>query len=170
MSEACEWDPARDAPAVLDGTWHAWAVWSCGTGPRNIHLCQDCADLPRFRRLKRRALARSEEGTMTKRVKKVPPPEPPRDHRLVALAEQAQRVGWEAEWHPPGFVAQWWLRLQNNGVGVDAFVEDGGLSCYPQFSGIFGPPARTPTEALRAAYAALGVALDRAEDAFGGAS
>lgn len=106
-----------------------------------------------------------------KRVKKmVMPPEPPRDPRLVALAEQAQRVGWEAEWQPPGFVAQWWLRLQNNGVGVDAFVDDGGLSCYTQYSGLWSQPARTPTEALRSAYAALGVALDQAEGAFGGTS
>lgn len=102
------------------------------------------------------------------RAKKVPPPEPPRDPRLVALAEQAQRVGWEAEWQPPGFVAQWWLRLRNNDVGVDAFADDGGsLSCYPQYSGFWSQPARTPTEALRAAYAALGVALDQAEDALG---
>lgn len=90
--------------------------------------------------------------------------QPPRDPMLVALAEQAQRVGWEAEWQPPGFVAQWWLRLRNNDIGVDAFADDGGLSFYLQYSGLWSQPARTPTEALRAAYAALGVALDQAEE------
>lgn len=101
------------------------------------------------------------------RPKKVPPPEPPRDPRLVALAEQAVRAGWKAEWQPPGFAVQWWLRLQNNGVGVDVFADDGGsLSCYLQHYGLWSQPSRTPTEALRAAYATLGVALDQAEDIF----
>lgn len=107
-----------------------------------------------------------------KRVKKtVPPPEPPRDPRLVALAEQAQRVGWQAEWLLWAAEPQWGLRLRVNGVWVEAFVESSGaLSCRAQYLGHWSWLARTPTEALRAAYAHLGVALDQAEDAFGCAS
>lgn len=109
-----------------------------------------------------------------KRVKKVvvQPPQPPRDPRLVALAEQAQRARWVVEWRlewrqDHHDELRWWLRLQNNGAGVDVFADDGGnLSCYPQYSGLWSQPARTPTEALRQAYGALGVALDQAEDAF----
>lgn len=107
-----------------------------------------------------------------KRVKKtVPPPEPPRDPRLVALAEQAERAGWVAEWQLNGSdELGWWLRLRNNGVQLEAFVDEDGLNCYVQYVGWrnWSHPARTPTEALRAVYAALGVVLDQAEDAFGG--
>lgn len=111
-----------------------------------------------------------------KRVKKVvPPPEPPelpRDPRLVALAEQAERAGWKTDWWTSecGDFG-WWLRLRNNSiVSIDAFADNDGLNCYAQHFGLWSSPARTPAEALRAAYAALGVALDQAEDAFGGTS
>lgn len=102
------------------------------------------------------------------RAKKVPHPGPPRDPRLVALAEQAERAGWTAEWQLNGSdELGWWLRLRTNGVVVDAFGEDGTMTCYASYTGHWIQPARTPTEAMRSAYAALGVALDQAEDAFG---
>lgn len=109
-----------------------------------------------------------------KRWKKlvVPPPEPPRDPRLVALAEQAQRAGWVVEWRREWRQAhhdelRWWLGLRHDTVGVEVFVESSGaLSCRAQYLGHWNWLARTPTEALRQAYGALGVALDQAEDAF----
>lgn len=102
----------------------------------------------------------------TKRVKKVVPP--PRDPRLVAIAEQAQRVGWKVDWQLTGGETPW-LRVSNNGVAVDAFSGE-ELNCYGHYYAWAGAqPARTPAEALRSAYAALGVAIDQAEDAFGGA-
>lgn len=107
-----------------------------------------------------------------KRVKKVPPPEPPRDPRLVALAEQAQRAGWTAEWcdADAGYIQTAWVQLCHDDIKVSVFTGvGGGLNCYSQYSGFSAQPSRTPTEALRSAYAALGVALDQAEDAFGGA-
>lgn len=96
------------------------------------------------------------------RVKKVPPPEPPRDPRLVALAEQAERAGWTAEWHDGQ-----WLRIcaAQGRVAVSAFAHRTyGLQCIP---GVNGLDSGCALEALRAAYAALGAALDQAEDAFG---
>lgn len=108
----------------------------------------------------------------SQRVKKVvPPPEPPRDTRLVALAEQAERAGWGTEWQLNGPEAiWWWLQLRLGGVVVDVFAGEGGsLSCYANYTDHWNRSLRTPAEALRSAYADLGVALDQAEDAFGGA-
>lgn len=97
------------------------------------------------------------------------PLKPPRDSRLVALAEQAQRAGWETEWVPDHAAGTPWLRLdhQSATVSVCVFPRDGRLSCLALVS---APHAGSPPEALRSAYAALGVALDQAEDAFGGTS
>lgn len=110
----------------------------------------------------------------TKSVKKmvVPPPEPPRDPRLVALAEQAERAGWGTEWKLNGpEQVWWWLQLRIGGVSVDVFTGEGGsLNCYSNYADHWNRPGRTPAEALRSAYAALGVAIDQAEDAFGGTS
>lgn len=62
---------------------------------------------------------------------------------------------------------RWWLRLRvNSSVSIDAFADADGLNCYAQHFGLWSSPTRTPAEALRQAYGALGVALDQAEDAF----
>lgn len=91
--------------------------------------------------------------------------QPPRASGLEALAEQAQRAGWEAEWQLWAAESQWGLRLRVSGVWVEAFVESSGaLSCRAQYLGHWSWLARTPAEALRQAYGALGVALDQAEE------
>jgi hypothetical protein len=81
------------------------------------------------------------------------------DPRLVAIAEQAQRVGWVVEWHDGT-----WLRIcaAQGRVTVSVFAHATyGLQCIP---GVNGLDSGGPLEALRAAYAALGVALDQAEE------
>ncbi len=62
MMEHCEWDPENDALAVMacpqlhlpaQGCTNEATV-SLGTGRKNIHLCESCAALPRFKRFRRR--------------------------------------------------------------------------------------------------------------------
>lgn len=51
----CEWSPTRSEPTYSDEL-HACttpAMFSVGTGGRNIHLCAECAALPRFARWKK---------------------------------------------------------------------------------------------------------------------
>lgn len=82
-----------------------------------------------------------------------------RDPRLRLLAEQAERAGWQAEWHDGK-----WLRIcaAQGRVSVSAFAHRTyGLQCIP---GVNGLDSGGPLEALRAAYAALGVAIDQAEE------
>lgn len=102
---------------------------------------------------------------------KMAPLKPPRDPRLEALAEQASRLeGWVVEWQLNGTLTSgWWmLQLRVGDVGVEvSTAEDGALICYASYTEHWTHPAWTPAEALRSAYAALGVALDQAEDAFG---
>lgn len=63
MAEGCEWDPARNSPAVVHrSTGEAFgcpndAVWSVGQ-KNNWHLCDHCAGLPRFKRMTYRKLLR----------------------------------------------------------------------------------------------------------------
>jgi hypothetical protein len=59
--ELCEWNPLRDEPAAeqrLNGETLRWgcdnlATLSVGLS-NNWHLCESCAALPRFMRLRRR--------------------------------------------------------------------------------------------------------------------
>jgi hypothetical protein len=57
--EDCEWNPLRDEPATEQkSTNQRWgcarpAMWSVGR-VENWHLCDECAKLPRFKRLRRR--------------------------------------------------------------------------------------------------------------------
>ena len=52
----CEWDPETGEAAEGDSPHHlsSRAVYSVGRGRKNFHICVDCADLPKFRRFKRR--------------------------------------------------------------------------------------------------------------------
>lgn len=99
---------------------------------------------------------------------------PPRDPRLEGLADQAQRARWVVEWRLEWRQAhhdelRWWLCLRTDGgVGVEVFVDaSGAVVCRAQYFGFVSRLSRTPAEALRQAYGALGVALDQAEDTFG---
>ena len=65
LIDRCEWNsflmqPSQDPSRPTDCDQPA--RWSVGTGRRNIHLCEGCAALPYFRRLRKRARLRS--GTM----------------------------------------------------------------------------------------------------------
>lgn len=61
--ERCEWNPIANAPAdVVDGCENV-AVLSVGAGENNLHLCQRCADLPRFARLRRRVPLRARDAS-----------------------------------------------------------------------------------------------------------
>lgn len=51
--ELCEWWPDRDEPAVPGEGCADEATLSVGVS-KNWHLCDSCADLPRFRRMSRR--------------------------------------------------------------------------------------------------------------------
>lgn len=50
---ACEWHPAEDRPALRTDAPHGEATISVGSKP-NWHLCADCAELPAFKRKRRR--------------------------------------------------------------------------------------------------------------------
>lgn len=52
----CEWTPEADRPALSTDSPHGPAVASLRGYDGGIHLCADCAALPRFRRFKARAL------------------------------------------------------------------------------------------------------------------
>lgn len=59
-SGLCEWDPVTDSPAmslrdkyVGCGNNHTVAV---GCGKNSLLLCESCAELPRFRRRKKRPI------------------------------------------------------------------------------------------------------------------
>lgn len=100
----------------------------------------------------------------TRSKKAMPPPEPPLDPRLVALAEQAQRVGWRANWGQPEVGTPWLcLSPPDDSASVCVFSRDGRMSCLASAAVTC---VGSPLEALRQAYGALGVALDQAEDAF----
>jgi hypothetical protein len=57
VTELCEWNPTKNEPATgFDGCENE-AVIRAGTSvPNNWHLCEACAALPRFKRLKKRPL------------------------------------------------------------------------------------------------------------------
>ncbi|MCI5143362.1 MAG: hypothetical protein D3909_16900 [Candidatus Electrothrix sp. ATG1] len=59
----CEWNPKTDSFAACDEEFHGFATVSAGTGRRNIHLCRDCASLPRFKRFKKVDINKHEWGT-----------------------------------------------------------------------------------------------------------
>lgn len=50
----CEWCPEENRPAYTTDEHYkeSTATWSVGTGKRNIHLCDSCAKLQRFKRMK----------------------------------------------------------------------------------------------------------------------
>lgn len=60
--ELCEWNPEEDCPAT-GSVWNEpehhrgckrEAVLSVGKSPENWHLCEECAALPHFKRLRLR--------------------------------------------------------------------------------------------------------------------
>ncbi|MGE0446331.1 MAG: hypothetical protein AB7P99_13965 [Vicinamibacterales bacterium] len=63
QADGCEWNPDTDAPAV-EGDHHnatVPAVYSVGVRD-NLHLCESCAALPRFRRRSVQRLVRFTMG------------------------------------------------------------------------------------------------------------
>jgi len=50
-SSACEWNPVTSEPAKEGDVPHAAAVVSVGADGR-WHLCESCAALPKFKRLR----------------------------------------------------------------------------------------------------------------------
>ena len=64
LDAGCEWDPERDDYAAGDDhAWHGLATWSVGSGRHNLHLCDACAALPRFKRFRTRVpLRRKGQG------------------------------------------------------------------------------------------------------------
>lgn len=53
MTSSCEWNPETNAPAYIFDKHHAAALFCVGARGESWHLCQKCADLPRFKRKKR---------------------------------------------------------------------------------------------------------------------
>ena len=71
MTELCEWNPERDEPATeVKSTHQRWgcirpAIWAVGSANK-WHLCDYCAALPRFKRLRKRIpLDREPRGSGT---------------------------------------------------------------------------------------------------------
>jgi hypothetical protein len=61
--EHCDWDPERDARAVVDGPGcKREATVSLGNNP-NWHLCEECSRLPRFKRFRKRTPIGSARGS-----------------------------------------------------------------------------------------------------------
>lgn len=58
--ECCDYDPIARRGRTEDGGCRRVAVWSIGV-KRNWHLCDDCANLPEFRLLRKRTLLSQEE-------------------------------------------------------------------------------------------------------------
>ena len=56
---ACEWSPSTNQPALTTDPSHAESVWSVGSGKNNIHLCDQCRQLPRFAKMKAKPLKRT---------------------------------------------------------------------------------------------------------------
>jgi hypothetical protein len=55
----CEYKPNEKRKLVWDHeNAHAQAVWVCGTGKNNIHLCDSCSNLPQFKDLEKKPLER----------------------------------------------------------------------------------------------------------------
>jgi hypothetical protein len=50
----CEWDPERDKPSEGDGCRQEATV--CVGANGKCHLCEMCAELPRFKRMKKQKL------------------------------------------------------------------------------------------------------------------
>lgn len=63
MPELCEWNPRRDCAALVGDGCQNEATLSVGRGKDNWHLCESCANLPRFARKKHRVPLRREEAT-----------------------------------------------------------------------------------------------------------
>ena len=65
--ELCEWNPEKntDAVSLADGTGYEGcgkeATVSVGSGMNNYHLCDSCAELPRFNRFKKRSTLKKSE-------------------------------------------------------------------------------------------------------------
>lgn len=51
--DPCDWDPDRQGPARANTPHHGWAVWGVGM-KGGWHLCESCAALPTFKRLRKR--------------------------------------------------------------------------------------------------------------------
>lgn len=56
--QGCEWSPTAGRLAVVHEPDHAEATWRVGTGLRTVFLCDACAALPRFARLRSRVRLR----------------------------------------------------------------------------------------------------------------
>lgn len=59
----CEWDPARDAPALGDGTGCPNEATISVGAAGEWHLCERCASLPRFGRFRVRRQLNTDEET-----------------------------------------------------------------------------------------------------------
>lgn len=58
-TELCEWDPARERPALDDPRQGCLNEATVCVGRDGLwHLCESCADLPYFKRYKRREALR----------------------------------------------------------------------------------------------------------------
>lgn len=55
LPEQCEWNPTLNAAASSDDAPHGDAVWCVGAQGQ-WHLCDSCAQLPRFARFKKTRL------------------------------------------------------------------------------------------------------------------
>src|SRR5690606_7511979 len=53
IGPACEWNPEKNVPAMIDDEFHAVAELSLGSNGQ-WHVCRHCAQLPRFKRFRRR--------------------------------------------------------------------------------------------------------------------
>lgn len=52
--EPCEWNPKENRDAMINDEFHAFSAVSVGKFPTNWHLCEACANLPRFKKYHRR--------------------------------------------------------------------------------------------------------------------
>lgn len=57
--DKCEWNPLYSHPSyggAVQGDCHRYATIRAGAGKNNFHVCEICAVLPRFKRLKKTPL------------------------------------------------------------------------------------------------------------------
>ena len=70
MSDYCEWNPTAIDYAKEGDPFHAYATWSIGSGKGNIRVCAHCAQLPRFKRYRKRAEIRAGRAMSRSAAKK----------------------------------------------------------------------------------------------------
>ena len=54
---SCEYNSNEKRKTWSHEKSHAEAVWNCGAGKKNFHLCDSCSKLPEFKRLKKNVIA-----------------------------------------------------------------------------------------------------------------